>query len=95
MAKRRPSQESKRPTIVIKTEEKKSPKKVNSSSAVQAGYYFNCWDPTPDPRFHPDTQLMIGPIPSKTTSPATIPPLVWIIFLINFVLFNKLMKHFA
>lgn len=84
MAKRRPSQESKRPTIVIKTEEKKSPKKTNTSSAVQAGYYFNCWDPTPDPRFHPDTQLMIGPIPSKPNSPCHLLVNVQM----NFVLFS-------
>ena len=31
----------------------------------QVGYHFNCWDPSPDPRFHPDTQLMIGPIPGQ------------------------------
>ena len=30
---------------------------------AQVGYHFNCWDPAPDPRFHQDTQLMIGPIP--------------------------------
>jgi hypothetical protein len=67
--KRRLSQDSKRPAIVIKEEGNRSPRKTTNSSAAQVGYYFNCWDPTPDPRFHPDSQLMIGPIPSRNRLP--------------------------
>jgi len=60
--------ETKKARLVIKSEtERKRNDSWNSSSgkptAMEVGYHFNCWDPSPDPRFHPDTQLMIGPIP--------------------------------
>ena len=65
---RRGSQEKEttKPVILIKSEERRSPRTTAANfSAAQYGFYFNCWDPSPDPRFHPDSQIMIGPIPGK------------------------------
>ena len=70
VTKRRNSQEKepKKTSTLIKPDGKLSPKRNGIFSAISAGYFFNCWDPSPDPRFHPDTQLRIGPIPGDDES---------------------------
>jgi len=47
---------------VFSVASKKPTAKVNES-ALAAGYRFKAKDPTPDPRYPGDQQLMIGPIP--------------------------------
>ena len=56
--------------VVVK-EEEKQPERVPPAqppvTAVEVGYKLNYRQPKPDPRFKPNAQMMMGPLPGHLT----------------------------